>query len=142
MPTYKNNTASTIVEQFLNKDGLLVPISIAAGATLATQYVLTDANLTKTSDSPYYNPLYGEVKTIVSSGVGDPKEADIHIDTKELAIWNNNDCLITMYLNVNTNDPPLKVYPYSEKVINCNHNIEKLIMSFSAAATIYIEGRK
>jgi hypothetical protein len=142
MPTYLNETANTITESFKDKNGILEIINIPAGGSLATTYVLTNANLTKTSDSPYFNPIYGEVKTVVSSGPGDDKTVDIHIDTKQLSIWNANDSVLTVYLNANTNYPPILVFPNSEKLIDLNHNVSQLIISFSAAATIYIEQRK
>ena len=64
MPTYVNNTNSDVVVQSANGQ----QVRFLAGETKITDLILSDPDITMSSESPYYNPLAarGTVSVIVA----------------------------------------------------------------------------
>jgi len=142
MPTYTNNTSATIKEKIRTVDGMDRTITIEAGKTLQTQYILLNANLTKTSDAPFYNPLSAAGATVTSTGPGDDQTVSINRYTNTISILNQSDQIVNVYLNAKTNTPPLKSFPNTERIIPIGDNVNQVICEFPAEATIYVEERK
>jgi hypothetical protein len=141
MPTYLNETANTITERFQNQHGSLISFAIKPGERLKTPYVLENANLTKESDSPFYNPLEAATHEVTATGAGD-QTISIDLYTKAISIFNPESEIILAYINSKSNTPPLYCHGGTERLLSCGHNVEQLIFTFSAAGTIYVEERK
>jgi hypothetical protein len=142
MPTYRNDTANTIVENFQDQHGAEVSFRIESGKTLRTEFVLTNANLTLVSEAPYYNPLQASIQTATSTGVGDDKTVQIELITKTISILNQSDAVVTVFLRSLSNIPGLNCYPWTERIIQVGHNVNQLVLQFSAVGTVYVEQRK
>ena len=142
MPVYKNATAAVIIEKFVNADGIMTYLRFEPGESKTTQYRIPGTTLTLVAAAPYYNPLLVPVETVTSTGPADDKTVPVHIDCRELAIWNSSAVLVTGYIQAEANTPPILIYPNSERVITLNHNCEQVVLKFAAAATVYVEQRK
>jgi len=142
MPTYTNNTAARVTANFVNADGIKIDMIFEAGETKQTEYKIVNASLTTDSETPYFNPQSVAPQTVVSTGAGDPKTIDIDLDTRKLVIWNANDVLVTLFFEATANTPGMFIYPQSSKTIDLNHNVDQVVLQFSAAATIYTEELK
>lgn len=141
MPTYLNETENTINEKFQNQHGSLINFSIEPGQRLKTPYILENANLTKESDAPFYNPLEAATHTVEAEGAGD-ETVSIDLDTKAISIFNMGENVVLGYINSKSNTPPLFCHPSTERLLSVGHNVEQMIFTFSAAGTIYVEERK
>ena len=142
MPVYQNNTSETIIAYFRDAFGKDVSIPIASGKSYTTECIINTAGLTKISDAPYYNPIT-LTSLVTSTGSSDDKTVSIPLTTKNISIWNSDiSVLVTVYLNSKNNTPGIPVYPESERIIDLNHNVNQIILSFSAAASVRVEGRK
>lgn len=142
MPTYRNTTDTVIKEQVINHNGVRVNLEFPAGKDTETIYIVSNAGLTKISDVPVYNPLQAETTTVTSTGVDDDQEVDIHLYTKTVSIFNNSSVLVNAYINGTFNSPPLLCHPNTERIIKSGGSIDKLVLVFASAATVYVEQRK
>lgn len=141
MPEYRNDGSSKVIENVKNESGIITPITIEVGKTVKTEYILHNANLTKISDAPFYNPLQANTHVVTATGAED-KEISIHGWTKNISIFNNSSVTVLAYINSKSNTPILYCYSNTERLITAGGRIEKLIFTFSEAATIYVEERK
>ena len=142
MPTYLNSTNDVIKVKFRSDNGLDTYIEILPGKSHATEKILINDNLTKTSDAPFYNPLQNDVHVVTSTGVGDDQTVGINLWTKSISILNQSAALVNVFLCSKSNTPALKSYPYTERIVEVAGNVNQLILEFPSAATVYVEERK
>jgi hypothetical protein len=140
MPIYQNQTDTTIVENFRDANGQKRTYKILPGKKEETEFILTNANLTKVNDFPQYNPIYTSAD-VTSTGVGDDKTVAVNLNAKQLSILNQSDVEVLAYLNVDTNRPGIPCAPNTERLISLNHNVEQVVFKFAGAATIKFEQR-
>lgn len=142
MPTYINETTTTIVETFQNDDGASISIRVEPGKTIRTEYIFTNVNLTELSAEPYYNPLQSDTQTVTSTGPGDDKTIEIDLLTKMISIVNQSSVIVTAFIRAIENTPGIFCYPNTERIIEIGHNCNQLVLQFADAATVYVEERK
>lgn len=142
MPVYKNNTLERITESVKDNSGTSINFGIDPGETLETVYILNNTNLTKISEEPYFNPLQAATHVVTSTGVGDNKTITINRYTKKISVFNSSSVIVDIYIRSLSNNPPLKSYPSTERLINVGSNVDQLICVFPSEATIYIEERR
>lgn len=137
MPVYKNETSNVIVESFGG-----VSFRIEPGQTLNTPYVLTNANLTEVTAAPYFNPLQTDTEEVTSTGPGDDQTVTINLDTEAISILNQSSAIVTCFLRATANTPGLNCYPWTERIVAVNHNVDQIVLQFSEAGTVYVEQRR
>lgn len=124
MPTYKNESEHTTYK-VLGISGEV--IKLKPGYSAETQKTYDISDLTKTADTPYYNPLLSTTH-VLSSGT----EVDIASLTKTIEVLNTSDRLVSMHLDSASNDPAISVIPTSNKSLSIeNQQASKVVFTFS-----------
>lgn len=132
MPTYKND--STAARNVVNKSNKLVWVQ--PGETVETYQLLTADGWTKTSDSPYYNPVLAVHSTITSTGSDDPTTISLQEDCDHVEIWNNSDADITALLNTASNTPGYKIPANTLRTLTgLSGYVNTIVLEFSAAVS-------
>lgn len=139
MPTYKNNTLIPITETIKNENGTNLNIRIEPGETKETEYILSNVNLTTISEEPYYNPLINDIQVITSEGVDDDQTITLSSNIKEVLILNQESITATVFLQSLLNEPGIKIYPGTQRIIKVGGRFNQLVIQFSDAGTIYLE---
>ena len=132
MPSYRNTSSDAKIV-----DGILFKLNTIT----TTTKIISDSDLERTDYEPYWNPIVANHE-VTSVGA---EEIVVDIDyenTKIISIWNDTTERIRVFINSISNDPPMYVHPNSERSLEVFREIERLIVSFPAVATIYIEERK
>jgi hypothetical protein len=132
MPTYRND--SSAARNVANTSSQRVWVQ--PRETVQTYQLLTAADWTQTSDSPYYNPVLAVHSTITSTGAGDPTTISLQDDCDQVEIWNNSDAGITALLNAAANTPGYQIPAASVRTIEgLSGYVDTLVLQFSAAVS-------
>jgi hypothetical protein len=134
MPTYRNDTNSHQVMT----DTAKVVRSVAPGATIESYELTAPSGMTKTLETPYYNPAPASgVHAVSSTGAGDDQTVALtSAQTDEVEIYNESDAEITVFLRSADNTPGLKVFANSVRTISdLKDRVDALFMQFSAAGS-------
>lgn len=134
MPTYQNDTQSYQVMT----DTAGVVRSVAAGASIESYSLTAPSGMTKTAETPYYNPVPADgVHAVESTGPADDKTVTLTSDeTDEVEIYNESDAEITVFLRTTDNTPGIVVFANSVRTISgLLDKCEQLILQFSAAGS-------
>jgi hypothetical protein len=146
MPTYQNNTKGSIEYSYIDEDnlqkGTLVPNQILNSEVIISNYV--DLGLTKTSDSPYFNPFTKSDFILFND-----KDQIIIVDsaTKTIEIINNSSsAIIRIYINNFENLPYFLIPAGSSRILNkVKGKVSHLIIQFyqsTGEGSIYINQLK
>ena len=81
------------------------------------------------------------VRTVTSTGVGDDKAVQIHVNTRILSLYNVGSGVVTCFLRALTNTPGLPIYASSQREIELNRNAEQIVLQFAAAGSLNVEQR-
>lgn len=127
MPTYRNDSDKKV---YVNDLAYIHP-----GASYETTFVL-DLNdypeLTKTSDSPYYNPMSN--RTALNASAGGSQTISINSETKDIQLVNQSSASIDVYINNLLNTPALLLLPSSIiDLQSIKRKIDTLIFSHTDA---------
>ena len=142
MPAYYNGTSTRIVETVRDENGIDLVIEVQPGKSIVTEYILTNASLTKTSDEPFWSPLQEPVNVLASTGSDDPKTLVLATKTMAVSVYNPSSVLVSCYIQSLDNAKFLYCYVNAERIIPVGGNCSQLIFTFPSAATIYVEQRR
>lgn len=132
MPTYKND--SIAARNVVNAANKLVWVK--PGETVETYQLLTADGWTKTSDSPYYNPVLAVHSTITSTGSDDPTTISLQSGCDCVRFWNNSSANITVFLNAAGNTPGYLIPSNAkDKWTGLSGYVDTLVLQFSAAVS-------
>ena len=125
MPTYLNNSANIIVER---------GISFPPNQKIRTTLKMVNPNLTKTDDTPFYNPL--KSSQIVTFTMAEQKDLTFTITAQEkIKIWKTTTD-ISIYFDSLSNTPPISLFTGQEIELSVSvQEITKLILVSSGAGT-------
>ena len=126
MPTYRNDGSSYVPVY----DTTWCRQMLAPGGTIETYYFHDNQNLTKTADSPRYNPVVAACD-VTSTGA----EITVLGTAKAVEVINTSTSVtVSIYLGASTNTPAITVPPGSYRVINDLQNLARtLVVSFSGS---------
>ena len=131
MPTYRNDNNHTV--QVLNTDGDLA--DVLAGASIATPYIPTIANMTQTAAAPDYNPVVAR-SSLSSTGVGDDKTVVLNAATVAVFIWKVVGGTVSVFYDALANVPAVAVLrPGDTYSHDLKRRAAQLVLQFSAAGT-------
>ena len=132
MPTFRNDNAYTV--QVLDDDGVMA--DVAAGASIATPYIPTVANMTQTAAAPDYNPIVAR-HSEVSAGVGDDQTVVLNTtDTEAIYIWKVVGGTVSVFYDALANVPAVAVLrPGDTYSHDLKRRAAQLVLQFSAAGT-------
>lgn len=134
MPTYRNDSEATY--RILNSNNVQQVVQL--GESVQTYQFLTLFGMTKTAETPYFNPSEG-VHVLNSTGPGDDKTVNLDASTKEIELWNGSAADITVFLRATANTPGLMVLAESVRNISGLENmVDAVILQFSAAGQCYL----
>lgn len=134
MPTYRNDSENSY--KVLNSND--VEQVIQPGESVQTYQILIISGLTKTAETPYFNPSEG-VHVLSSTGPGDDKTVNLDASTKEIELWNGSAADITVFLRATANTPGLMILAGSVRNISGLGNmVDDVILQFSAAGQCYL----
>lgn len=132
MPTYQNDN--------LNVSYLIIGIdgnshNVEYGDIIETYRYLNLPGLTKTLDTPYYNPTKA-VHSVTSTGVGDDQTIVTNDNTDKIEIYNGSVAEITLFLQSSANTPGLKIPVNAIRTIEGLLNrCAQIVLQFSEAVT-------
>ena len=131
MPTYRNDNNHTV--QVLNTDGDLA--DVLAGASIATPYIPTVANMTQTAAAPDYNPVVAR-SSLSSTGVGDDKTVVLNSATVAIFIWKVVGGVASVFYDALANVPAAAILrPGDTFGHDLKRRAAQLVIQFSAAGT-------
>lgn len=135
MPTYKNDSTAQIpMENLAGNSELLQP-----GASIETYRQYTDARLTLTSATPYYNPLVAR-HAVTSIGPGNDQAVTITVaSTLYIKVWKVTGGPVTIYGQSADNTPALAILRAGDSfIIASGKHYSQLICVFASAGTAEI----
>ncbi len=132
MPTYRNDGNSHI--HVVNTEGgnrMLGP-----GESVETYIYQSNPDLTKTAETPYWNPV-AAVTTVSSTGVGDDQEITLNAATDTVKIWSvDPGRVVTVYLEAEANTPPVAIIRSGDMaIIKVAGRASKLVLKFSVTGS-------
>lgn len=137
MPTYLNETDKVFLLEDLQ--GKLVGLN--PGKTLESYKIYSYVGLTRTLDTPYYNPLL----YIHEVAAGAPGDITVTLENPEtcktLRIQKIAGAAVDVYINDKANTPPvLNSWQMEDPAVDLAANgcIEQLIITFSAAGACQV----
>jgi hypothetical protein len=136
MPTYINN--GTTSYSVRNTDGDMV--TVKHGETVAT-YDVPDTGLTKTLDTPYYNPIVALHEVTASTAEDKTVTLSAQSAFKRLRIQKIATATISVYFTSKSNTPAvLKSWTATDPIVDIvvDHTVATLVIEFSAAGSCQV----
>jgi len=132
MPTYRNDGSVNIYI----KDTVDALITLKPGDTIQSYEIRTDSGLTKTADTPYYNPLVDR-HSETSTGVGDDQTVELDVsNTSYIKVWKVTGGPVSVFFQAKVNTPAVAVLRAGDSfVTGIKKNVGQLILEFAAAGT-------
>ncbi|MDA8137936.1 MAG: hypothetical protein M0036_04710 [Desulfobacteraceae bacterium] len=130
--TYRNDTTHAIM--CINSAGQ--PQRVVPGASISTIYVPTEAGMTKTADTPYYNPVVAR-HAVSSSGAGDDQTVTLTPATAtHVFVWKVTGGNASIFYDSTANTPAVAILRAGDYY---QHDIKaraaQLVIQFDAAGT-------
>lgn len=130
--TYRNDGSGTII--VTNSTGQ--PQAVRPGASISTSYVPADANMTKTAETPYFNPIVAR-HIVASTGVGNDQVVDLNTDeTTHLLVWKVAGGNCSVFYESTSNTPAVAILRAGDQYQHdAGGRVDQLVLQFSAAGT-------
>jgi len=136
MPTYRND--STTEGYKLTAPGQSGEYVLRPGQTGASVRFVSVSDLTKTSDSPYWNPCESQGTRTVSSG---ERTVPLSDNCKKVRVQKVAGTTVTVYLQSSDNKPPIvKDWDASDPVVDCvvDGRASQVICEFAGSGSIQV----
>lgn len=130
--TYRNDSGNV----YMLKDVDGNPQAVYQGDTIQTYHVYSKTGLTKTADTPYFNPIVTR-HAVSSTGPGNDQTVDIGIDaTTHIYIYKVTGGTVTVFYEATANTPAVAVLREGDHY-RADHGgfVDQLVLQFSAAGT-------
>ena len=134
MPTYTNDSNATRVVT----NSAHQVVHVAPGESVSTYDLLTAANWTKTTDSPYYN----HVLAVTQPTGSDDATVTLQANTDRVEIYNVSSYTVSCYINAKANTPARLIpsgsvisIPERSSESSIKDRISALVLSFGGIIT-------